>query len=62
MVSARFFSELFDAVVGGEQLMYVWSSSEYGSNYAVYVNSGGVVASNGKDTQFGVVPALEIPA
>ena len=24
MVSARFFSELFDAVVGGEQLMYVW--------------------------------------
>lgn len=41
---------------------YVWSSSEYSSNYAVCVNSNGRVNADGKSTQFGVVPVLEILA
>ena len=40
----------------------VWSSSEYGSNYAVYVYSSGHVYRDNKYAQFGVVPVLEIPA
>ncbi len=41
---------------------YVWSSSEYNSYYAVCVSSGGGVNNYTNSYQFGVVPALEIPA
>jgi hypothetical protein len=40
----------------------VWSSSEYGSYYAVRVTSSGSVGYDSKSNQFGVVPVLEIPA
>ncbi len=40
----------------------VWSASE-SNNYSVWsVASTGVLNDYGKNTQFGVVPALEIPA
>jgi hypothetical protein len=39
----------------------VWSSSEYGSYYAVRVTSSGSVGYDSKSNQFGVVPVLEIP-
>lgn len=41
---------------------YVWSSSEYNSNYAVCVSSTGGVGNANKYNQGGVVPVLEIPA
>ena len=41
---------------------YVWSASEYNSNHAWYVNSNGNLLNYSKTSQFGVVPALEIPA
>ena len=41
---------------------YVWSASENNSRYAWHVNSGGYLGLNAKDTRFGCVPALEIPA
>ena len=41
---------------------YVWSASEYSSNGAWNVSSGGSLGSNAKSLRVGCVPALEIPA
>ena len=40
----------------------VWSASENNSNHAWHVYSNGSLNYNSKNYQYGVVPALEIPA
>ena len=48
----------FGSAVGA----YVWSASEYFSNLACTVGSGGDLPNSPKCNRFGCVPALEIPA